>query len=100
MERAMHRGSTMSARHDIQARTFALACRIIDFCRQLARSGYVVRRLASQLLDAGTSIGANLEEADAAQTKRDFLNAEVGKEVMAGAAIKTGEQPLRHERDR
>jgi len=63
----------MSARHDIQPRTFALACRIIDFCREFAGSDYVIRRLGSQLLDAGTSIGANLEEADAAQTKRDFI---------------------------
>jgi four helix bundle protein len=63
----------MSSTHDIQARTFQLACRIIDFCRQLAGSDYVIRRLGSQLLDAGTSIGANLEEADAGQTKRDFI---------------------------
>jgi four helix bundle protein len=59
--------------HDIQARTFELACRIIEFCRSLAGSDYVVRRLASQLLDAGTSIGANLEEADCGQSKRDFI---------------------------
>ena len=63
----------MTATHDIQARTFELACRIIEFCRSLATSDYVIRRLASQLLDAGTSIGANLEEADSGQTKRDFI---------------------------
>jgi four helix bundle protein len=32
-----------------------------------------VRRLSFQLLDAGTSIGANLEEGTAGQTKPDFI---------------------------
>ena len=31
-------------------------------------------RLCNQLVGAGTSIGANLEEADGSITKRDFLN--------------------------
>jgi len=34
--------------------------------------GAIVRELARQLLRSGTSIGANLEEADAGQTKADF----------------------------
>jgi four helix bundle protein len=63
----------VSGTHDIQARTFEFACRIIEFCPNLAGSDYVIRRLSSQLLDAGTSIGANLEEADCGQTKRDFI---------------------------
>ena len=33
----------------------------------------MIRRLGTQLLDSGTSVGANLEEADAGQTKRDFI---------------------------
>lgn len=71
----MHDAPTaaMTRPHDIQPRTFALACEIIQFCRQLNKSDVVVRRLGWQLLDAGTSIGANLEEADAGQTKRDFI---------------------------
>jgi hypothetical protein len=52
----------MSATHDIQERTFEFARRIIDFCRYLADSDYAIRQLGSQLLKAGTSIGANLEE--------------------------------------
>jgi four helix bundle protein len=63
----------VSETHDIHARVFTFACKIIEFCRHLAGSDYVIRRLASQLLNAGTSIGANLEEADAGQTKRDFI---------------------------
>ncbi len=34
--------------------------------------GAVVRELARQLLRSGTSIGANVEEAQAAQSKADF----------------------------
>jgi len=30
--------------------------------------------LAAQLVDSGTSIGANLEEADAAQSRADFIS--------------------------
>ena len=56
-----------------KVRTFQLACRIFEFCRYLADSDYAIRHLGSQLLKAGTSIGANLEEADAGQTKRDFI---------------------------
>ncbi len=63
----------METPYDIQERTFVFACRIVTFCRFLSRAEPVTRRLSWQLLDAGTSVGANLEEADAGQTKRDFI---------------------------
>jgi four helix bundle protein len=63
----------MTPPYDIQERAFAFACDIIVFCRKFRRPDDVVRRLLWQLLDAGTSIGANLEEAEAGQTKRDFI---------------------------
>jgi four helix bundle protein len=63
----------VSPPYDIQERSFGFACDLIVFCRKLPRNDDVVRRLSWQLLDAGTSIGANLEEADAAQSKRDFI---------------------------
>jgi len=47
MEHAVHRAPSCPPRHDIQTRTFALACRIIDFCRQLAGPDYVIRRLVA-----------------------------------------------------
>ncbi|HEY7056592.1 MAG TPA: four helix bundle protein [Vicinamibacterales bacterium] len=59
--------------HDIQERAFAFACSVITFCRRLSRADWITRRLLLQLLDASTSVGANLEEADAGQTKRDFI---------------------------
>jgi four helix bundle protein len=58
--------------YDIQDRTFLFARRIVDFCKPAMPPGAVARELARQLLHAGTSVGANLEEADAGQTKPDF----------------------------
>ena len=57
----------------IQDRSFLFGCRIISFCRELSIGDAVTRRLSWQLLNAGTSVGANLEEADAGQTKPDFI---------------------------
>ena len=62
----------MKRPYDIKDRTFLFATEIIDFCRPVMPPGAVVRELARQLLRSGTSIGANLEEADAGQTKADF----------------------------
>jgi four helix bundle protein len=58
--------------YDIKDRTFLFATEIVDFCKPVMPPGAVVRELARQLLNSGTSIGANLEEADAGQTKPDF----------------------------
>src|SRR4051794_16571595 len=57
---------------NIQERSFKFACRIVQIHRALSRDR-TARRLADQLLDAGTSVGANLEEAEAAQSKPDFI---------------------------
>ena len=43
-------------------------------CDDVATRGFSGRRLASQLVDSGTSIGANLEEADGAQSRADFIS--------------------------
>jgi four helix bundle protein len=40
---------------------------------RLQAHGPVIRRLSFKLLDAGTSIGANLEEGRAGQSKPDFI---------------------------
>ena len=57
---------------DICARTFAFAVRIVQLCGALGRHGDVGRKLGNQLLRAGTSIGANVEEAQAAVSRREF----------------------------
>jgi four helix bundle protein len=62
----------MERPYDIQDRAFLYATEIVDFCRPALPPGMIVRELARQLLSSGTSIGANLEEADAGQSKPDF----------------------------
>src|SRR4030095_2619379 len=58
---------------EIAERAFRFACRIVLLYEQLLQKGGAARALAPQLLDSGTSIGANLEEAAAGQTKPDFI---------------------------
>ena len=57
---------------DIRDRAFSFGCRVARLALSLTpRPG--VRALVDQLLRAGTAIGANLEEAKAASTRREFL---------------------------
>jgi four helix bundle protein len=58
---------------EIAQRAFRFACGIVRLYEQLLKKGGAARALADQLLDSGTSIGANLEEAAAGQTKADFI---------------------------
>jgi four helix bundle protein len=55
---------------DFQTRSFLFACVIVRLYRMLISSCPSV--LARQVLRSGTSIGANLEEAKAAQSRRDL----------------------------
>jgi four helix bundle protein len=57
----------------ISERSFAFACRIVKLCERLWMGGPASRKIANQLFDCGTSIGANAEEAEGGQTKPDFL---------------------------
>ncbi|MGB9706954.1 MAG: four helix bundle protein [Microgenomates group bacterium] len=58
---------------DIRERTFKFALRIIKLCRALPRDE-INRVLVRQLIRAGTSVGANIEEATGALTKNDFAH--------------------------
>lgn len=62
--------------HDICERSFLFAVRIVTLCRVLshASSPNEERLLASQLFRSGTSIGANIEEAQASQSKPDYIS--------------------------
>ena len=57
----------------IQEKSFRFAIRIVNLCRYLRdeQKEYV---LSKQLLRSGTSIGANIAEAQQAQSKADFVN--------------------------
>jgi len=57
---------------DIRSRTFEFSVNIIELYKylQMEKKEYT---LGKQLLRSGTSIGANVEEATAAQSKKDFI---------------------------
>jgi four helix bundle protein len=62
----------METPYDIHDRTFLYACRIVDFCKPVLLPRAAVRELACQLIRSGTSVGANIEEATGAESRRDF----------------------------
>lgn len=57
----------------INQRTFSFAVEIVNICREIQHieKEYV---LTKQLIRSATSIGANLEEAQAAVSKADFIH--------------------------
>jgi four helix bundle protein len=59
---------------DIQERTFVFAVRIVRLCQYLDKQLGIERAIIKQLLRSGTSIGANMEEAQAGQSKADFIS--------------------------
>ena len=58
---------------DIQERTLDFGVRILKFADKLTKTqaGMVFTK---QLIRSGTSVGANMEEADGAASKNDFIN--------------------------
>lgn len=61
----------MRKRNVIRQKSFKFALKIIKLNRKLVRQREFV--ISKQLLKCGTSIGANVEEAGAAQSKKDFI---------------------------
>jgi len=59
---------------DICELTFHFGVRVVRLCQALDGKPGVSRTLASQLLRSGTSVGANVEEAQAGQSKADFTS--------------------------
>ena len=60
---------------DIRERSFAFALRAVRLYQRLLtrkdRAGWILGR---QFMEAATSVGANLEEAQAAESKNDFIH--------------------------
>ena len=55
----------------LKKKSFDFAVEVIDICFQLDKKRMYL--ISNQLIKSGTSVGANIEEADAAQSKRNFL---------------------------
>jgi four helix bundle protein len=54
-------------------RSFEFASRVLKLCDRLYDRGLSGRHLANELVGCGTSIGANAEESQEAQSKADFI---------------------------
>lgn len=59
---------------DICGRTFEFSVRVIRLCRELDAKPGVGRMFGRQLFRSGTSVGANVEEGQAAQSRADFAS--------------------------
>lgn len=59
--------------YDIHERLLVFACDVVKATQFLHTKGPVARALSYQLLNAGTSVGANAQEADGASSHRDFI---------------------------
>lgn len=58
--------------HPLREKSYRFALRIIQLCAQLdAKKSFTISK---QLLRSGTSIGANTEEAQQAQSRADFIS--------------------------
>jgi len=74
MARSVHSAVpvTTDAARDIRERSFTFGCEVARFALGLAPVPGV-RCIVDQLLKAGTAVGANLEEAKAGSSKREFV---------------------------
>jgi four helix bundle protein len=58
---------------DIQKRTFEFGVRVVGLVDRMPRT-LAGETLARQLIRSGLSVGANVQEADGAESKRDFIH--------------------------
>jgi four helix bundle protein len=63
----------MRDRQDLDERLLEYGARIIKLVESLPRT-LVGKRIGDQLLRSGTSVGANYEEAQGAESKSDFAH--------------------------
>src|SRR3989304_8365639 len=63
-----------SLENPVVKKSFSFAVRIVKCYKYLIKKDKYLISLYNQLLDAGTSIGANISESQAAASKADFRN--------------------------
>src|SRR4030067_1940290 len=69
--RIQSRECKMEKKEGIKERSFEFAVTVIKFVQRLPKN-FVSQKIGGQLLDAATSIGANVEEATGGFSKKDF----------------------------
>src|SRR5262245_6732734 len=57
---------------DLSDRCFKFTCDVYDYCEDLLRLGGLPRRLAFQLWDAASSVGANRAESKSSYSAKEF----------------------------
>jgi len=62
----------MNTEKPLQSKSYLFALNIVALCKHLADQKEFV--LSKQLLKSGTSIGANIEEAQHAESRKDFIS--------------------------
>ncbi|MFA6431948.1 MAG: four helix bundle protein [Candidatus Margulisiibacteriota bacterium] len=63
----------MRKSHDIYDRLLDFGIRIVKICRIISKN-FDCRVIADQLIRSGTSVGANMQEADSASSLKDFIH--------------------------
>jgi four helix bundle protein len=64
----------MAQRQDLKARAFEFAANILNLYKRLSAGGPAHAHMAQQLFEAASSIGAQLEEAEVANSRRDLAS--------------------------
>ena len=59
---------------DITDRTFKFSIQVVKLLIYLRKNNKNIWEIANQFLSSGTSIGANIEEAQSASSRKDFIN--------------------------
>ncbi len=60
-----------NSKFDLEERTAKFGELVIDFCKHI-RINDITKSLVGQLIRSATSVGANYNEADCAESKKDF----------------------------
>ena len=68
----MSENSGLNKSYDIKIRSFEFALEILKFVSSLPKT-VICRELGKQLIRSGTSVGANIEEADGSLSKKEFV---------------------------
>lgn len=63
----------MMNKYDLEKRTLEFSIKLIKVLKGLPKNVFNYR-LMSQVIDSGTSIGANYREANGAESKKDFIH--------------------------
>lgn len=66
--------NNLSYKIDLKKRAYIYALKIIRFIDNLNNKDFSIQIISKQLLRSATSIGANIIEAQAGRTKKDFTN--------------------------